>query len=507
MQTMPMIATTELPMTGKSVGAASGAGGEGFGLVLAGKIGPQAAAPHQGAGQPAAVVPGSTQMRSPWLRVLAQLMGDTAVPADGTDASVVDQLKQALQALTGETSAVAQPATETVEAESKAGKAGKADKAKATETVAIDPALLLQLQQQAQAAPEDAKLQAALAAAMAALGQAPPTSSVEPPETVATKLAAGTKPTPLTAQLAALAAAETAETEETDAVAGTSVTEKTAVTAKAKAAAEAAIDPRFAKLLKAADDSTPPTRMTKPRAEGDASAPTLHQAQTPTAPAADAPMTTAAAQTSAPTETQPQHLKLAQADALASVHAGNDKATATHHDLHSLGLTQQHDRAAVLAEPQGVVTLPSGHQVAEALVLDQVVTQMRGSADGESGQMVLRLHPAELGELKIDLVVEGDRLKAQLHAQTQQVQQVIERHLPRLRDALESQGLRLDQLQVSVSTEQGRGQQFQQQHNQQHMGWMGQARTAPVVPSWGLDADPGMRQAAFVQAGGLSLHV
>ena len=68
------------------------------------------------------------------------------------------------------------------------------------------------------------------------------------------------------------------------------------------------------------------------------------------------------------------------------------------------------------------VQLPSGQQVAESQIFDQVVTHISGSQNGESGRMVLRLQPAELGSLKLELMVEGDRVRANLHAQTQQVQ-------------------------------------------------------------------------------------
>ena len=68
--------------------------------------------------------------------------------------------------------------------------------------------------------------------------------------------------------------------------------------------------------------------------------------------------------------------------------------------------------------------------------------------------MVLRLHPAALGALRIELMVEGDQVRANLHAQTQQVQEVLERNLNQLRNALAEQGLKIDQFQVTSDARQ-----------------------------------------------------
>ncbi len=97
-------------------------------------------------------------------------------------------------------------------------------------------------------------------------------------------------------------------------------------------------------------------------------------------------------------------------------------------------------------------------QVPDSQIFDQVVTHLSGSSRGESGRMVLRLHPAELGALRIELMVEGDRVRANLHAQTQQVQEVLERNLGQLRSALAEQGLKVDHFQVSSDARQNQHQ-------------------------------------------------
>ena len=123
------------------------------------------------------------------------------------------------------------------------------------------------------------------------------------------------------------------------------------------------------------------------------------------------------------------------------------------------------------ALPQApTVQLPSGQQVAESQIFDQVVTHLSGSVNGQSGKMVLRLQPAELGSLKLELTIEGDKIRANLHAQTQQVQEVLERNLPQLRSALAEQGLKIDQFQVTSDKDSDQQSQFENLSQQQHDG-------------------------------------
>lgn len=154
-----------------------------------------------------------------------------------------------------------------------------------------------------------------------------------------------------------------------------------------------------------------------------------------------------------------------------------------------------------------MVQLPSGQQVAEGQIFDQVVARFSSSFNGESKQMVLRMHPAELGSLKIELQVEGDRVRATLHAQTQQVQEVLERSLPQLRNALAEQGLKIDQFQVDVNKDQSQQQQFEQlaQQQQERQGSQSQ-------PRWQhpLEAEEQIIPLAHLLqngGGGISLHV
>jgi len=175
---------------------------------------------------------------------------------------------------------------------------------------------------------------------------------------------------------------------------------------------------------------------------------------------------------------------------------------------HLQGQGQVHTQGfdAAKAMPQTpMVQLSNGYQIPESQIFDQVVTQISGSINGESGRMVLRLQPAELGSLKLELKIEGDRVQAHLHAQTHQVQEVLERNLPQLRSALAEQGLKIDQFLVNVDQRQAEGQfegqaQYQQQGSERHSDWNQQDHGSEeqMIPLAHLMQNGG---------GGISLHV
>lgn len=100
------------------------------------------------------------------------------------------------------------------------------------------------------------------------------------------------------------------------------------------------------------------------------------------------------------------------------------------------------------------LTLPSGQVVAESQVFGQVLAGLRVGASRNSSSISLKLNPEELGEVKLEMVVEKDRVRAMIQAQSQQVQEVLERHLPRLREAFQQQGLKLEEVQVQVDSRQ-----------------------------------------------------
>lgn len=90
-------------------------------------------------------------------------------------------------------------------------------------------------------------------------------------------------------------------------------------------------------------------------------------------------------------------------------------------------------------------------------------------------EMTLRLHPAELGPLQVQLRVDEHTAKLNIFTHSHHVRGALEQALPQLRDALANQGIQLDDSQVNDNA-----QQFaQQQERQQAQQWaMNQQKTA-----------------------------
>lgn len=89
--------------------------------------------------------------------------------------------------------------------------------------------------------------------------------------------------------------------------------------------------------------------------------------------------------------------------------------------------------------------------VSENQVMDQLIQRFNVNPRLQTSKLTMQLNPAELGELKIDVLVKGDSIKANVVAQSQQVQEIIERNMVRLRSVLEDQGFSVDELIVTTS--------------------------------------------------------
>ena len=70
--------------------------------------------------------------------------------------------------------------------------------------------------------------------------------------------------------------------------------------------------------------------------------------------------------------------------------------------------------------------------------------------------------------MRLEITLEQDNVKAHIVAQSPHAQEMIDRHLPKLREALEQQGLHLDQVEVTVaSNDNAAGERFQEQTTRQ----------------------------------------
>jgi flagellar hook-length control protein FliK len=256
------------------------------------------------------------------------------------------------------------------------------------------------------------------------------------------------------------------------------------------------VDPRFAELLKPRAEKQPVQQLQ----------PIKESAQLHGSRGSDVDQTELITPVLTEGVEQKQGVESAPLTGLSAKQVLEQLAQPGHSHLQSSGQVQTQGLDAVKAMPQTpMVQLSNGYQISESQIFDQVVTQLSGSVNGESGRMVLRLQPAELGSLRLELKIEGDRVQAHLHAQTHQVQEVLERNLPQLRSALAEQGLKIDQFLVNVDQHQAEG-QFDGQTQYQQQGAERQSDRYPHDH----DSEEQMIPLAHLMqngGGGISLHV
>jgi flagellar hook-length control protein FliK len=99
------------------------------------------------------------------------------------------------------------------------------------------------------------------------------------------------------------------------------------------------------------------------------------------------------------------------------------------------------------------VILPSGTIVQEEEVIRQLTERFQISGKNMDSKINIKLHPAELGELKIDLTVKEGSIRANIVAQSQQTLEILEKNIPKLKALLENQGFSIDQISVTAESD------------------------------------------------------
>ncbi len=108
----------------------------------------------------------------------------------------------------------------------------------------------------------------------------------------------------------------------------------------------------------------------------------------------------------------------------------------------------------------------AAQQVFEQNVMDQVRFRLQQGLRSGQQEIVVRMHPRELGMVRLSLVAEDGNLRAHLHVQSQNVQDVLERNMSRLRESLAEQGLNLQDFAFSSEDQSNTKQDKELQHEQ-----------------------------------------
>ncbi|WP_074573200.1 flagellar hook-length control protein FliK [Selenomonas ruminantium] len=174
----------------------------------------------------------------------------------------------------------------------------------------------------------------------------------------------------------------------------------------------------------------------------------------------------------------------------------------------------QQDLADSIRGTERQAEVPSNRDVQDDFqVARQIVEQARLIRRGENTEMVIKLHPDHLGELTLKVSVSANgAVNASFHSDNAQVRTIIENSLVQLKQELNNQGLKVDNVDVYAglgdgSLPQGEGQQAWQQnqsHNSSRAGsFMGNGE------DYGEDAEAvaAMQQSESAAADGVDYRV
>lgn len=89
------------------------------------------------------------------------------------------------------------------------------------------------------------------------------------------------------------------------------------------------------------------------------------------------------------------------------------------------------------------------HQMQE--IVEQVVEQMKITLTDDTSEISMQLHPESLGKVNLSVVTKDGHVTAQFVAENELARQALEGQIQRLRDSLGDQGLKVDEVEVSVS--------------------------------------------------------
>lgn len=99
------------------------------------------------------------------------------------------------------------------------------------------------------------------------------------------------------------------------------------------------------------------------------------------------------------------------------------------------------------------VILPAHNLAHEQEVLQQLYDKFQVNIRKPETNLNIKLHPAELGEIKIDLTVKEGSIRANVLAQSQHVQEILEKNMLKLKTVLEDQGFTVDEILIASASD------------------------------------------------------
>ncbi len=108
--------------------------------------------------------------------------------------------------------------------------------------------------------------------------------------------------------------------------------------------------------------------------------------------------------------------------------------------------------------------MPAAHYtVSEHEIMQQIYDKFHVNTNLPESRINMQLHPVELGELKIDISIREGNIKANVIAQSQMAQDVIEKNVGKLKTVLNEQGLTVEEITITARQQPKNDFNFQEQ--------------------------------------------
>jgi len=143
---------------------------------------------------------------------------------------------------------------------------------------------------------------------------------------------------------------------------------------------------------------------------------------------------------------------------LALVEAAADVESSDSQDTLQIN-TQANAAKAIEAAEKALSSLS---RVDQQAIIEQITEKLQTAVRNGVHEMRITLRPQELGEVRMNIRVEGDQVTARMMVESEQVKAVVEKHFQQLKDALEQQNLHAAKLSVDVGTDADRRQLWQE---------------------------------------------
>jgi flagellar hook-length control protein FliK len=121
-----------------------------------------------------------------------------------------------------------------------------------------------------------------------------------------------------------------------------------------------------------------------------------------------------------------------------------------------VGYTETTQRAAVIHDTSVTTIHPGaadqrGIQTEPKPIMTQLIDHLRVAGNGEQQELSVQLTPENLGTVRVNIVADQLEVHARLLVENPAVKEILEANLHKLREALQAQGLHVQDISVSVS--------------------------------------------------------